>query len=115
MQPSTVPAGLLCDISPDRDRVVVRLSGELDLGVAAQVAAAVDELLDAGFGRIVIDLSGLSFLDSAGVHASLAARWSAARRGAALSLVRGPREVHRVFQLTGTDSLLAFEDAGVAA
>ena len=115
MQPSTAPAGFLCDVSPDRDRAVVRLSGELDFGVAPLVAAAVEELLDAGFGRIVIDLRALRFLDSAGVHTLLEAHWSAGQRGAALSLVRGPREVHRVFELTATDSLLAFEDAGVAA
>ena len=115
MLQSTVPAGFLCGVCPDRDRVVVRVIGELDFGVAAQVAAAVDELLDVGFARIVIDLRGLSFLDSAGVHTLVAAHRSADRRGCALSLVRGPREVHRVFELTATDSLLAFEDAGVVA
>jgi anti-sigma B factor antagonist len=115
MRQSTVPAGFLCDVQPDRDRVVVRVVGELDFGVAPQVVAAVDELLDAGFARIVIDLRDLSFLDSAGVHTLVSARRSADRRGSALSVVPGPREVQRVFELTATDSLLAFEDAGVHA
>jgi anti-sigma B factor antagonist len=113
MQRSTVPADFLCDVSPDRDPVVVRVFGELDFAVAAQVAAAVRELLDAGFARVVIDLRGLRFLDSAGVHTLLSAQRSADRRGSAVSLVRGPPEVHRVFELTGTESLLSFDGAGV--
>src|SRR3954452_10019802 len=115
MQQSTVPAGFLCDVQPDRDGVVVRMIGELDFGAAPQVATAVDELLAAGFARVVIDLRELSFLDSAGVHTLVAAQRSADRRGAALSVVRGPHEVHRVFELTATDSLLAFEDPAVHA
>jgi anti-sigma B factor antagonist len=115
MQPSTVPAGFLCDVQPDRDRVVVRVIGELDFGVAPQVAAAVDDLLDVGFARIVIDLRGLSFLDSAGVHTLVSAHRSADQRGCALTLVRGPGEVHRVFELTATESLVTFDDAGVGA
>jgi anti-sigma B factor antagonist len=115
MRQSTVPAGFLYDVQPEGDRVVVRVLGELDFGVAPQVAAAVDELLDVGFTRIVIDLRDLSFLDSAGVHTLVSARRSADRRGSVLSVVRGPREVQRVFELTATGSLLAFEDEGVNA
>jgi anti-anti-sigma factor len=65
----------------------VRLAGELDFGAASAVGAAVEELLDAGFGRVVVDLSALSFLDSAGIHTLLSAQRSAEERRCTLSVV----------------------------
>jgi anti-sigma B factor antagonist len=115
VQSSVLSPEFFCDVRPDRKRVLVRVGGELDLGVAPRVAATVDELLEVGFTRIVLDLRELSFVDSAGVHALVGAHRTAERRGCALSLVRGPGHVHRVFQLTATDSLLAFGDAEEAA
>jgi anti-sigma B factor antagonist len=110
MQQSAVLPEFSCDVRPDRHRAVVQVGGELDFGVAARVAGAVDELLDVGFTALVVDLHELTFLDSGGVHVLVSARGAAERRGCALSLVRGPHHVHRVFELTGTDSLFAFAD-----
>jgi anti-sigma B factor antagonist len=105
MQQSASSAEFFCDVRPDRERVIVAVGGELDFGAAPQLAATVDELLDVGFGRIVIDLRALTFLDSAGVHTLISAAESAGRRGCALSLVRGSRNVDEIFELTATDSL----------
>lgn len=115
MQQSALTPEFFCDVRPDRERVVVRVGGELDVAAAPCVAAAVDELLEAGFARVVIDLRALSFLDSAGVHTLVAAHHAAARRTCELSLIRGPRHVHRVLELTAADSLLAFDDERVGA
>jgi anti-sigma B factor antagonist len=108
-QPASSP-DFCFDVRPDRDRAIVAVAGELDLGTAPRVAATVDELVDAGFARIVVDLRRLSFLDSAGVHALISARDRADRHRCALSLVRAPRDVHRVFALTATESLVRFDD-----
>src|SRR3954465_599241 len=67
MQQSAISPEFFCDVQPDRERVIVALGGELDLAAAPQLAATVDELLDVGFGRIVVDLRPLTFLDSGGV------------------------------------------------
>jgi anti-sigma B factor antagonist len=106
------PDEFACEIRPDRGNVVMRLVGELDLRVAGDVAAGVEELLDAGFPRVVVDLRALSFLDSSGVHMLVAARRSAERRQAAVSLIRGPQSVERVLALTGTQSLFTFVAEG---
>jgi anti-anti-sigma factor len=103
-----LPLELACDVYPERDRVVAKLAGELDLEVADDVAAAIDGLIDAGIGHVVLDLRELSFLDSAGVHMLLSVRESAERRKRSLSLVRGPRLVHRVLELTATEPLFTF-------
>jgi anti-sigma B factor antagonist len=111
MQLSALPPDFFCDVRPARERVILAMAGELDLAAAPRVGATVDELLDVGFRRIVIDLRELRFLDSAGVHTLLSARERAEERGAVLSLVRGSRHVHSVFELTGVGSVFAFDDA----
>jgi anti-sigma B factor antagonist len=115
MQLTAPSSDFCCEVRPDRERAVVALAGELDLSVAAHVAATAEELLDVGFAHVVIDLRELSFLDSAGVHALVSAHRSAGRRGAALSLVRGPQRVQCVLTLTGTDSLFSFDGDGGGA
>lgn len=109
MQQSPLAPDFFCDVQPDRDQAVVRLAGELDLNVAADVEATVQSLLEIGFARLVVDLRDLSFLDTSGVHAFVSAHESAQRRDAVLSLIRGPQHVQRVFELTATASLLRFD------
>jgi anti-anti-sigma factor len=106
------PDEFVCDIRPDRRRVIVRLAGELDLRVGGDAGAAVDELLDAGFRYVVVDLRELSFLDSSGAHILGAAWRSAERQQRAMSLIRGPQNVQRVLQLTRAESLFTFVAAG---
>lgn len=110
MQQGAPSAEFVCDVRADAGSAVgvVRLAGELDLGVAGDVGAAVEELLDAGCAHVVVDLRGLSFLDSSGINMLVAARRSAERRRRAVSLIRGPRHVQRVLRLTGTESLFTF-------
>jgi anti-sigma B factor antagonist len=102
------PDEFVCDVRANGEGVVVRLAGELDLEVAGDVAAAVEELLDAGFPEVVVDLREVSFLDSSGVHMLVAARRSAERRRRAVSLIPGPRNVQRVLELTGMEALFTF-------
>src|SRR3954463_11400094 len=105
------PPEFVCDVRPEGRKVVVRLAGELDLQVADDVGAAVEELLDAGCPQVVVDLRDLSFLDSSGVHMLIEAGQAAERRRRALALIRGPRNVQRVLQITGTEALFAFVPA----
>ena len=113
MPPSAFSPEFSCAVTPDRERVVVRVSGELDFGAAPELAGTVAELLEVGFAHIVIDLRDVRFIDSAGVHTLLAAQHGADERGTALSLVKGPAHVHRVLELTATDALFDFAQWGV--
>jgi anti-anti-sigma factor len=111
MQQSAIWPNFGCDVRPESTRVVVRLAGELDLAAAPAAAAAVDDVLDEGCGRLVVDLRALSFIDSAGVHTVLWAQRAAEARRCAVSVIRGPEHVQRVFEATATTPLLAFADA----
>jgi anti-sigma B factor antagonist len=59
---------------------------------------------------VVIDLSGVEFFDSAGLHVLLDAQRRLREQGTGLFLRRGPRAVQRVFELTDTAGSFWFED-----
>jgi anti-anti-sigma factor len=94
--------------------VVLTLGGELDL---ATVPLLQEQLDRAGRGRgaVVIDLSGLRFIDSSGLHMLVRAERQLRASGGQLVLVRGPRAVRRVFELTGLDRYFAWCDFPSAA
>ena len=60
---------------------------------------------------IVIDLRELTFVESVGLRAFLAARDRAEANGRQLLLVGAKEPVRRVFELTGQESLLDNQDA----
>lgn len=77
---------------------VLRLTGELDLATAPDVLAAVEaETNDGGPGRLVLDMSAVSFIDSTGVRTLLEANRLA---GEDLSLLAPSPAVTRVLELT---------------
>jgi anti-anti-sigma factor len=102
---------LICGVMPERDGVRVCLVGSLDLATAPGLEQQLQELLDAGSRRLIIDLSRLSFMDSTGLR--LALRWDAAARadGFEIGFLPGPPAVQRVFELTGTTDVVPFVHA----
>lgn len=89
---------------------VLACSGELTYGKGElELGEAVDASLDAGASRIVIDLSRLARLDSAGIGALVACAKRAADRAAIVSVAVPPESavrrillathLHRVFDL----------------
>jgi anti-sigma B factor antagonist len=60
-------AELRVSVAHGDDETVVALAGELDMSTADQLSGAVNEELRLGSGRIVLDLSDLTFCDSLGL------------------------------------------------
>lgn len=88
-------------MSPERARVRVRLEGELDLSTAATFQDAVLELMENGWSSILVDLGGLTFMDSSGLRTAFELDNEASRRGIALQLTGATEDVRRLFSLTG--------------
>lgn len=87
----------------------VRLDGDLDIYSAADLHNRLREA-EAGCIDVVIDLSGLSFIDCAGLHQIVEAERRARLRGGRLTLIDGPPSVHRLFTLTGLESEFEFAE-----
>lgn len=101
--------------APSSRTLVIAPIGELDLATAPQLER---ELLNAeanGVQHLVVDLSGVEFIDSTGLHALLRAEERAAADGRRLSLRPGPNPVQRVFRLLRVESRLSFEPDAIAA
>lgn len=93
-----------------RDEYVIELAGELDLSGVGRVSEAFAVALDSGAQAIVLDLREVEFLDSTGVHTILKAERSASEAGRDFVVVRGPRQVQRIFEISGIADRLAFSD-----
>ena len=86
---------------PGWDRVT--LKGELDLATAPLLEDELDRLERDPAALLVMDLRQLSFMDLAGMRVLLAARDRALLSMRRLAFVRGPRVVHRLFELVGVE------------
>ncbi len=88
-------------------RLVLRLSGELDLATVPALAAAVDHAIAASDAAIVLDLTELAFLDACGLRGLSRAGHAAEAAHRSLSL-RGSRGLpQRVLRLAGLEEQMA--------
>jgi anti-sigma B factor antagonist len=94
----------------DGDRHTIRLLGELDLANADELQHELERAEASDAQSIVLDLSGLTFMDSTGVQLLLRAHARSRADANRLMLLRGPATVHRVLELTGVATLLPFSD-----
>ncbi|HEY1713256.1 MAG TPA: STAS domain-containing protein [Solirubrobacteraceae bacterium] len=75
----------------DHERVVVaRLTGEVDLSNAESIEAAISEAMPNQALALILDVSALGYLDSAGIHLIYKLREKLRARGQALRLVIPP-------------------------
>jgi anti-sigma B factor antagonist len=80
---------------------VVALNGRIVLGEeSTALREKVKSLLGAGKKRIVLDMSNVTYIDSAGLGILVAAHVSANKQGAALLLSNLGKKFHDVLQLT---------------
>jgi anti-sigma B factor antagonist len=94
--------------------VVLTLGGELDLATVPLLQEQLDRAMR-GRRAVVVDLSGLRFIDSSGLHMLMRAERQLHATGGRLGLVYGSRAVRRVFELTGLDRYFAWFDSPSAA
>lgn len=80
------------------------VSGEVDLSTAPRLDAAVSRAADPGM-PLILDLTGVEFLDSAGARVLAEAHQDLDGRGGRLLIVPSP-PARRVFELGGLDHVL---------
>jgi anti-sigma B factor antagonist len=84
--------------------VTLQLQGDLDLATAPELSAALDSI-PASYGRLVLDLSKLGFIDSTGVRALVRGKQELTDHGVKVDLFDVPRQAAKVLQLLGLDGL----------
>lgn len=99
-------------VCSERDGVLhtISVQGELDLATADVLERELVCVEDSDALSIVVDLSGLTFIDSTGVRLLVSAHARSRADSNRLTLLRGPGSVQRVFELTGILDILPFAD-----
>jgi anti-anti-sigma factor len=97
-------------VEENAGRVVMALEGELDIAAVAEVEPELGRIEQGEPSLLVLDLRGVTFLDSSGIRMVLAADARAREQARKLVLIPGPEPVHRVFELALLDRRLEFVD-----
>jgi anti-sigma B factor antagonist len=92
---------------------VQTLRSTLDAAIAETLGAVLDDGMETT-ARVVLDLRGLTFIDSNGLHLLVALDQRAARDGFLLTLLAPAAPVDRTIQLAGLDRALPFVAASAS-
>lgn len=106
--------------SPDREPYPSRtmatprltLRGELDAHSAPELRARLHALIDEGSGRLIVDLAGVTFLDSTILGLLVGALRRMRESGGELLLVYPPEPARRIFAFTGLERVFRAADDG---
>ena len=85
---------------------LVALTGELDMASSPDLEDRLELLRSDGVRAIVIDLRGLTFVDSTGLRAFIRAKSHARENGHRVLLIGASRQARRVFDIAGVSFLL---------
>src|SRR5690606_15817451 len=85
---------------PSGDRTVVHVTGEIDVYTAPTLREELASLTEAGTTNIVVDLTGVPFMDSTGLGVLVGALKRVRTAGGRLRLVIDQEKVLKVFRIT---------------
>jgi len=97
---------LITSVSHDDGVAVLSVSGEIDLATIPAFEAAIADALTQRPTALIVDLSGVEFLASAGLQALVATRESVTGTAGFAVVANGPA-TSRPIQLTGLDQILS--------
>ncbi|MEU7701894.1 MULTISPECIES: STAS domain-containing protein [unclassified Streptomyces] len=107
---SAPPARLRVEVRTVDGAAVLAPVGELDHYTAELLRVPLDEAVDAGRSRLVVDCAGLEFCDSTGLNVLLGARLRAEAAGGGVHLVGMRPAVARVFHITGAEAVFTLHE-----
>jgi len=99
------------DVATTGSTARVSAAGEIDSSTAPQLRERLDAVLGTGVAELVVDLGGVTFLDSAGLCVLAAAHRRAADQDIRLRVLASARAVIRPLEITGLYDLLHVERA----
>jgi anti-sigma B factor antagonist len=112
MKKNVSPSGA----KPVQDRSnVLPLKGEIDLHVSPSVTASLNAMIDRKPERLVVDLSAVSYIDSAGLAALIQAMQKVETYGGKFRLAGLQETVRSIFEISRLDQVFQiFPDVDAA-
>ena len=110
----------MTDFSSERSMVrdglgLLTLTGEVDLYTAPRFKDDLVALIESDAADVVIDLSGVTFIDSTALGVIISGVKRLHERDGRLAIVAGSRPVVRILDITGLDRVLTIFDTKEAA
>lgn len=93
------------------DRTVIEVGGEVDVYTAPKLDAEITSIVGSGKSHIIVDLSGVEFLDSTGLGVLVKGLKHAKEAGGSLAVVATSDRIIKVFRITGLDSAIPLHDS----
>jgi anti-sigma B factor antagonist len=97
---------------------ILRLKGRLTLGEGSRaLRACLSDIAAEGYKYIVLDLGGISYIDSSGLGSLVAGYNSLKLKGGAVGLFRVPKRVQELLEMSGLSAvfkIFATEQEAVA-
>jgi len=106
---------LVIERQDEGDVAVLALRGELDVESGPKLREALLEAIGEGGRRVVVDLEGVDFIDSAGLGVLVGGLKRARSNDGDLALVATGRSVLKVLEITGLTRVFELHTAREAA
>ena len=97
--------GFSTKVARDGDAIVIFVKGEIDIATAERLRDAIEPHLGPR-QTIVLDLSGVEFMDSSSLHVLAQARGTLSADGGSLFLRNPSVAAHRLVTVSGLEDLL---------
>jgi anti-sigma B factor antagonist len=97
---------------------VLPLQGEIDLHISPGIAASLATMIAAHPARLVVDLSGVTYIDSSGLAVLIQATQSVEEYGGQLTLAGVSDDVRSIFEMARLDQfflIFPHVDAAISA
>jgi len=98
-----------------RSQCEITLRGEVDVYTAPKLKERLVESIEGGCANIVVDLDGVSFIDSSGLGVLVSALRRARERDGSVRIVCKRDNILKIFRITGLDKVFpVFSDIAEA-
>jgi anti-sigma B factor antagonist len=87
--------------NPREGVAIIALSGEVDVYTSPRVKQEIVDLLNGGTTKLIVDLSGVEYLDSTGLGVLIGGLKRARERDGDLKLLCDNPRILRIFEITG--------------
>jgi len=102
------PSSFAVDSEVQADTARLTVAGELDIATVSQLEAEVEAVLARGVRELILDLSGLTFIDSSALRLFIVLKDRSAGEDWRLSLTRPAGPALSIFQISGAEEHLPF-------
>ncbi|HEY3843660.1 MAG TPA: STAS domain-containing protein [Acidimicrobiales bacterium] len=99
------------DVSCADGVAVVTVVGEMDVSNSSWLHECLNDVIDAGIDEVVLDIEGLTYMDSTGLSVVVGANRRMRAAGGAIEIVAPTPNVARLFAVSGLTPVLTIRTA----